>query len=78
MPDSSCADTKKPYLKGLMFTHKNGCGDAFSVTERSCASTISKVKSHISDKGELLHHRENHTGKAFCSHLRTMIAAGYL
>ena len=34
----------------LLFTHKHGCGDAISVTERSCAAPISKVESQISDR----------------------------
>ena len=35
----------------LLFTHKNDCGGAISVTEqRSCAAPISKVGRHISDR----------------------------
>lgn len=55
---------KKPYLKGLLFTHENVlCGDAITVTEQSCAASITKMKSHLSDKGDLCattktyHHR---------------------
>ena len=58
IPDSCCAGTK-PYRIGLLFTHKNSDWGAISVTERSCATPISKVGSHISDRcwhytGELL------------------------
>ena len=39
---------------GLKYSHKNGCGGgsggAISVTERSCAAPISKVKRDLSDK----------------------------
>ena len=35
---------------GLQNSHKNGCGGAISVTERSCAAPISKVKRDLSDK----------------------------
>ena len=31
-------------------SHKNGCGGAISVTERSCVLPISKVEVHISDR----------------------------
>ena len=44
------ASPRKQYLIGLMFTNKNGCGGAISVTERSYAAPIFKVESHISDR----------------------------
>ena len=44
---------------GLLFIHKNGCGDAISETERSCAATIFKVESHIS------YRCSHHTGELF-------------
>ena len=44
------ASPRKQYLIGLMFTNKNGCGGAISVTERSYAASIFKVESHISDR----------------------------
>ena len=34
----------------LQYSHKNGCGGAISVTERSCAVPISKVKRDLSDR----------------------------
>ena len=40
----------KPYRIGLVFTHKNSDSGAISVTKRSCAATISKAESHISDR----------------------------
>ena len=45
------ASPRKQYLIGLMFTNKNGCGGAISVTERSYAAPIFKVESHISRIG---------------------------
>ena len=58
IPDSFSAGTK-PYRIWLLFTHKNGDFGAISVTDGSCATPISKVESHISDRcsyytGELL------------------------
>ena len=41
--------TRKPYWTGILFTHENGDFDAISLTERICATPISKVNSHISD-----------------------------
>ena len=41
---------RKSYRMGHLFTNKNGCGGAISVTERSCAAPISKVERHISDR----------------------------
>ena len=35
---------------GLLFTHKNGCSGAISVTKLRCAVPISQVESHISDR----------------------------
>ena len=40
------APPRKSYRIGLLFTHKNICGGAISVTERSCGSPIYKVESH--------------------------------
>ena len=47
IPDSFCAGMKTIPGRAL-FTYKNGDFGAISVTERSRASLISKVKSHIS------------------------------
>ena len=44
------APVRKLYRIGLLFTHKDTDFGAISVTERSCAAPISKVKSHISDR----------------------------
>ena len=47
------APARKSYRIWLLFTlsHKNGCGGAISVTERSCAAAICKVEwRHISDR----------------------------
>ena len=46
------APPRKSYRTGtgLLFTHKNGCGGAISVTERSCTAPISKVESCTSDR----------------------------
>ena len=41
---------RKPYLMGLLFTHKNGDFGAVSVMKRSCTAPISKVERHISDR----------------------------
>ena len=41
---------KQAYRIGLLFTHRNTCGCTISVTKRSCAEPISKVKCHISDR----------------------------
>ena len=46
--DSSCVGTKTIPGIGLLFTHKNRDFGAISVTERSCAVTISKVEGHLS------------------------------
>ena len=43
------APARKSCRIGLLFTH-NGDFGAISVTERSCAAPISKVKSHILDR----------------------------
>ena len=51
LPDSLFAPAQKPYRVGILFTHKNGNFGAISVTKRSCAALISKVKRHISDRG---------------------------
>ena len=40
---------QKPYRIGILFTHKNGDFYAISLTERICATPISKLESHISD-----------------------------
>ena len=40
----------RKYRMGLLFTHKNCDFGAISVTEQNCASLISRVKSHISDR----------------------------
>ena len=37
-------------LSETAVTHKNGCGGAISVTERSCAAPISEVESNKSDR----------------------------
>ena len=44
------APPRKSYRIGLLFTHKNVCGSANSVKERSCAKLISKAKRQISDR----------------------------
>ena len=61
------APPRKSYRTGtgLLFTHKNGCGGAISVTERSCTAPISKVESCTSDRrlhytGYLSWRHENH------------------
>ena len=41
------APARKLYRIGLLFTRENGDFDTISVTERSCAASISKVESHI-------------------------------
>ena len=41
---------RKLYRIGHLFTLKKGDLGAISVTERSCAALVSKVKSHISDR----------------------------
>ena len=41
---------RKSYRIGPLNTHKNCCGGAISVTERSCAAPICKVESHISGR----------------------------
>ena len=43
------APPRKLYRIGLLFTHKNGCGGAISVTERGSTATISKVESDMLD-----------------------------
>ena len=35
---------QKSSRKGLVLTHKNGCGGAISVMEQSCAVLISRVE----------------------------------
>ena len=47
--DSFCAGTKTIPDRASVYTHKNRDFGAISVTERSCATPISKVESHISD-----------------------------
>ena len=42
--------TRKLYQTWLLVTHKNDDFGAISVTERSCAASILKVDSHISDR----------------------------
>ena len=42
--------SRKSYPIGFLFTQKNGCGGAISVTERSPAAPISKVEPHISER----------------------------
>ena len=49
IPDSFCAGTKTIPDRASVYTHKNRDFGAISVTERSCATPISKVESHISD-----------------------------
>ena len=46
--DSFCAVMK--IIPDRASVHKNGCGGAISVTERSCVLPISKVEVHISDR----------------------------
>ena len=43
---NNVAPPRKSYRIGPLLTHKNGCGGATSVTERSCGSPIYKVESH--------------------------------
>ena len=43
---SAFASPWKPYRIRLLFTHRNGCGGAISVTEQSCTAPISKAESH--------------------------------
>lgn len=38
---------QKSYWIGILFTNKNSCGGAISVTEKSCAAPISQVENHI-------------------------------
>ena len=45
VPERFCAPWK-PYRIRLLFTHRNGCGGAISVTEQSCTAPISKAESH--------------------------------
>ena len=49
IPDSFCAGTKTIPDRASVYTHKNRDFGAISATERSCATPISKVESHISD-----------------------------
>ena len=52
IPDSSFwPATKITADIGRQVTHKNGCGGAIFVTERCCTAPISKMESHISDRG---------------------------
>ena len=44
------APAQKLYQIGFLFTHKNGDFGAISVIKGSCATPISKVGRHISDK----------------------------
>ena len=44
------APPRKSYRTGLLFTHKNDCGGATSVTKRNYAASISKVERHIPDR----------------------------
>ena len=45
------APPRKSYWIGPLFTRKNDCSGAISVTgQRSCAAPISKVGCHISDR----------------------------
>ena len=46
----SFAPVRKPYQKGPLFIHKDGDFGAICLTERNCASPVSKVESHISDR----------------------------
>ena len=38
------APPRKSYRIGLLFTRRNSCGGAISVTEGKCAAPISKVR----------------------------------
>ena len=49
MPGSFCAGTKTIPDRASVYTHKNRDFGAISVTEGSCAASISKVESHMSD-----------------------------
>ena len=40
----------KSYWMELLSTHKKVCGSAISVMERSCATSIAKAESRISDR----------------------------
>ena len=45
------AQARKPYWIKLLFSHKNGdFGAIISITERSCAAPMYKVKRHLSDR----------------------------
>ena len=77
------APPRESYRIELLFTHKNCCGGAFSVTEQSCAAPMCKVESQISKRcshyiRELLRRHENHIGLGFCSHIKTAVAARFL
>ena len=51
IPYSFCARIKTiSDTIACLFTHKNGGFGAISVTEQSCAATISKAESHIWDR----------------------------
>ena len=54
IPNSLLRRHRKSDWIRLLFTHKNGNFGAISVKERSCAKTISKVESDITD--EVLYH----------------------
>ena len=43
------APPRKSYRTGLLFTHKNDCGGATSVTKRNYVAPISKMELHIPD-----------------------------
>ena len=49
LPDSFCAGKKTIPDRASVYTHKNRDFGAISVTERSCATPISKVESYISE-----------------------------
>ena len=50
VPDSFWVGTKTiPDTRASVYTHKNRDFGAISVTERSCATPISKLESHISE-----------------------------
>ena len=77
------APPRKSYRIELLFTHKNCCGGAISVTERSCAAPMSKGESEISKRCSfytrwLLGRHEYHIGLSFCSHTRTDVAGRFL
>ena len=57
------APAQKLYVVGLLFTHINGYFGAISVTEQSCAASISEVETRISERCSILYRIDFHIGQ---------------